>query len=92
MFVGYVGVEDREKKKKVAEEDCTRVMTGFRWREGCVGWADNFGQGMLYMGYDWLSMEGRLYRLRRKYGQSKLYVGYDWLSMEGRLLRMGSAD
>ena len=60
MFVGYVGVEDREKKKKVTEEDCTRVMTGFRWREGCVGWADNFGQGMLYMGYDWLSMEGRL--------------------------------
>ena len=43
MFVGYVGMEDRE-KKKVAEEKCTRVMTGFRWREGCVGWAENMAK------------------------------------------------
>ena len=43
MFVGYVGMEDRE-KKKVAEEKCTRVMTGFRWREGRIGWAEDMSQ------------------------------------------------
>jgi len=41
------------------------------------------------MVYDWLSMEGRLDRMRRKYGQSRWYMGYYWLSMEGRLWRMG---
>ena len=73
----------------LAKGCCTWAMTGFRWREGCRVLGRTYSQGILYMVYDWLSMEGRLYRLRRKYGQSRLYMGYDWLSMEGRLLRMG---
>jgi len=60
MFVGYVGVKDREKKKKSGRE---RLYTGYDWLsiEGRFCWLSRkYGQGMLYMGYDWLSMEGRL--------------------------------
>jgi len=34
------------------------------------------------MGYDWLSMEGRLWRMGRKYDPGTLCLGADYLWME----------
>ena len=52
------------------------VMTGFRLREGCIGWESIWPRNVVH-GYDWLSMEGRLYMMGRRYVPGTFYLGAD---------------